>query len=70
MPFVEQKKTSAANWNQKLASPMLGGGTVFAIDHRIPNGVSIENYRYYIRTAREMLGLEPSHPVPFVRMAF
>lgn len=55
---------------KKLISPMLGGGTVFAIDHRIPNGVPIQNYRYYIRTAREMLGLEPSSPAPFIRMAF
>ena len=30
----------------KMSAPMLGGGTIFALDHRIPNGVSIENYRY------------------------
>ena len=45
-------------------------GTVFALDHRIPNGVPIENYRYYVQLGREMLGLPSSAPSPFVRMAF
>lgn len=54
----------------KLSDEMLHGGTVIALDHRIPNGVPIENYRYYVETVREMLGLEPADPHPFVRMAF
>jgi uroporphyrinogen-III decarboxylase len=47
-------------------------GTVFGIDHRIPNGVSIENYRYYIKTAKEMLGIAADEPdeVGWMRMAF
>ena len=49
---------------------MLGGGTIFALDHRIPNGVSIENYRYYVRTGREMLGLPPVTEEGWARMAF
>ena len=54
----------------KLSSVTRGGGTAFALDHRIPNGVSIENYRYYVRRGRELLGLPPAEPSPFVRMAF
>jgi len=54
-------------------SPMLKeGGCVFALDHRIPNGTPLEDYRYYVDTAREMLGL-PSRDVDekkWVRMAF
>ena len=54
----------------KLVSPLTGGGTAFALDHRIPNGISIDNYRYYVNLGREMLGLEPCAEGPFVRMAF
>ena len=54
----------------KLCSPLTGGGTVFALDHRIPNGVPIENYRYYVSLGREMLGLSPYREGEFVRMAF
>jgi hypothetical protein len=51
---------------------MMEGGIVFGLDHRIPNGTSLENYIYYVRRAREILGLpafekcEPS----WGRMAF
>ena len=54
----------------KMDSSMRGGGTVFAIDHRIPNGVPIENYRYYVKTGREILGLPPIKAEAHVRMAF
>ncbi|MBQ8402652.1 MAG: hypothetical protein IJX14_12070, partial [Clostridia bacterium] len=54
----------------KLSAPMLGGGTIFALDHRIPNGVTIENYRYYVNLGREMLGLEPISGEGWARMAF
>ena len=54
----------------KMSEPMLGGGTVFAIDHLIPNGVSIENYRYYVNTGRELLGLPPVSGEGWERMAF
>jgi uroporphyrinogen-III decarboxylase len=47
-------------------------GTVFGIDHRIPNGVSIENYRYYVATAKEMLDIAPDErdEIGWMRMAF
>ena len=54
----------------KLNSPLRGGGTIFALDHRIPNGVTIEDYRYYVTLAREMLGLEPISSEGWERMAF
>ncbi len=35
------------------------GGTVFGLDHRIPDGTPLDNYIYYLRLAREKLGLPP-----------
>jgi uroporphyrinogen-III decarboxylase len=54
----------------KICSEMLGGGTVFALDHRIPNGVPLENYRYYAELGRKLLGHADYANGPFVRMAF
>ena len=59
-----------AELNRKICPETMGGGVIFALDHRIPNGVPIENYRYYVRRGREMLGLPPAESSPFVRMAF
>lgn len=42
----------------KLQPLMREGGMVFGLDHRIPNGTPLANYRYYVDTAREMLGIE------------
>jgi hypothetical protein len=41
-----------------LDSEWLAQGA-FALDHRIPNGTPLENYRYYVRLGRELLGLPP-----------
>jgi len=51
---------------------MQGGGVVFGLDHRIPNGTPLENYRYYVHTARALLGLAPpvSGKGSWRRMAF
>lgn len=54
----------------RLAPHLMGGGTVFALDHRIPNGVHIDTYRYYVNLGREMLGLEPVSGEGWRRMAF
>jgi len=54
----------------KICPTTIGGGTVFAIDHRIPNGVPIENYRYYADLGRELLGLPAREKRESVRMAF
>jgi len=56
----------------KMQPIMREGGMVFGLDHRIPNGTPLENYRYYVDTGREMLGLPPrdrSNKV-WQRMAF
>ncbi len=55
---------------RRICAGTMGGGTVFALDHRIPNGVPLSNYRYYVKRGRELLGLPPAEPSPFVRMAF
>ncbi len=54
----------------KLCDTMRGGGTVFAIDHRIPNGTPLENYRFYVKYAKELLGKEDGKKSDFIRMAF
>ena len=36
--------------------PMVGaGGCVLGLDHRIPNGTPLENYRFYIERVWELL---------------
>ena len=54
----------------KMQPLMRGGGMLFGLDHRIPNGTPISLYRYYVRTAREILGLDPDPPSCWGRMAF
>ena len=52
-------------------SPDMIRGTVFGLDHRIPGGTPLENYRYYVDTARELLGLLPRDGKRgWARMAF
>lgn len=56
----------------KMHPLMQQGGTVFGIDHRIPNGTPLENYRYYVEVGRELLGLPKlnSKSKGWSRMAF
>ena len=54
----------------KMCDLTRGGGIAFGLDHRIPNGVPIENYRYYVQLGRELLGIKDAQESPFVRMAF
>jgi uroporphyrinogen-III decarboxylase len=54
----------------KLQPLMQTGGMVFGLDHRIPNGTPIANYRYYVKTAREMLHLPTGGQRGWQRMAF
>ncbi len=54
----------------KMQESMRTGGVVFGLDHRIPNGTPLENYRYYVKTAREILGLNPDPTPSWGRMAF
>jgi hypothetical protein len=34
------------------------GGCVLGLDHRIPNGVSLENYKYYMKRLKEIIARE------------
>jgi hypothetical protein len=54
----------------KLQPVMREGGVVFGLDHRIPNGTPLGLYRYYVRQARSILGLEPTPEPGWARMAF
>jgi 16S rRNA (cytidine1402-2'-O)-methyltransferase len=56
----------------KMQPLMRQGGMVFGLDHRITNGTPIENYRYYVETGREILGLPQRDPNArgWARMAF
>ena len=45
----------AAELEYKIPPMVHTGGCVLGIDHRIPNGTSLENYRFYIQKAWEIL---------------
>ena len=66
----EGKEAIRRELEYKTQSSMRGGGTVFGLDHRIPNGVTLENYKYYVSLGREMLGLPPMSGKGWERMAF
>ncbi|MEZ4640734.1 MAG: uroporphyrinogen decarboxylase family protein [Caldilineaceae bacterium] len=55
----EDKAAILRELEYKLPPLMQDGGIAFGLDHRIPNGTPLENYRYYVTTAREILGLPP-----------
>jgi uroporphyrinogen-III decarboxylase len=53
----KDKKAIREELEYKMQPLMKQGGCVFGLDHRIPNGTPLENYRYYVETGREILGL-------------
>ena len=68
--LTKGKDAVRAELEYRLDPVLMGGGTIFALDHRIPNGVHIDTYRYYVNLGREMLGLEPITSEGWARMAF
>jgi uroporphyrinogen-III decarboxylase len=57
---IKSRAAIDAELEYKLQPAMRdGGGIAFGLDHRIPNGTSLERYRYYVNTARRMLGIAP-----------
>ncbi len=56
----------------KMQPLMRQGGMIFGLDHRIPNGTPLDNYRYYVDLGREILGIPPrnSESRGWQRMAF
>ena len=67
--LLKSKKEIREELEYKLSPKMQKGGVLFGLDHRIPNGVSIENYRYYVKTAREILRLSAEVEKGWARMA-
>jgi uroporphyrinogen-III decarboxylase len=55
----ESKPAIRRELEYKLQPLLRDGGCVFGLDHQIPNGTPLENYRYYVDTGREILGLPP-----------
>lgn len=54
----------------KCQPAMRTGGIVFGLDHRIPDGTPLQNYRCYVDTLREVLGLPArTGPTPWRRTA-
>lgn len=51
----ESKQDILSELERKIPPMLNTGGCVLALDHRIPNGTPLENYRYYIQTVWEML---------------
>ena len=45
----------------KIPPMVRTGGCVIALDHRIPNGTPLENYRFYIKKAWEIINRESGH---------
>ena len=51
----QSKAAIDAELERKIPPMLRTGGCMLAIDHRIPNGTPVENYRYYHRRVWEML---------------
>jgi hypothetical protein len=50
-----------AELEYKIPPMVKSGGCVLALDHRIPNGTPLANYRFYIQKAWEILDRETKH---------
>lgn len=48
-----------AELERKIPPMLRTGGCVLGLDHRIPNGTPLENYRFYIRKAWEIMERHP-----------
>ncbi len=52
------KEEIEAELEYKIPLMVRTGGCILGLDHRIPNGTPLENYRFYIRKAWEILNRE------------
>jgi uroporphyrinogen-III decarboxylase len=52
------KEEIAAELEYKIPPMVRTGGCVLALDHRIPNGTPLENYRFYVQKAWEIMERE------------
>jgi hypothetical protein len=46
----------------------LGGGCVLGLDHRIPGGTSLDNYKFYVGKAWEIMNRESEIKTPPSRL--
>jgi uroporphyrinogen-III decarboxylase len=72
---LRQSRAAIARELEYKMQPLMQGANrvVFGLDHRIPNGTPLDNYRLYVNTAREILGIPPLEKSPtraWQRMAF
>lgn len=56
-----------AELEHKIPPMIATGACVLGLDHRIPNGTPLENYRFYIRKVWEMLDESCADPSPVER---
>jgi uroporphyrinogen decarboxylase len=49
------KEDIIAELEYKIPPMLATGGCVLALDHRIPNGTPLENYRFYIKKVWEII---------------
>ncbi|MFP4377046.1 MAG: hypothetical protein ACLFP4_08385 [Spirochaetales bacterium] len=70
--FAVRESTAAIDRElaYKLQPSMREGCVVFGLDHRIPDGTPLANYRYYVSRAADLLGLAPDREPGWARMAF
>jgi len=58
--LTKSKQEIRRELEYKMQPSMQKGGAVFGLDHRVPEETTLENYWFYVRTARELLGLDPN----------
>ena len=56
--LLRTKADIAAELESRVPYMVETGGCVLGLDHRIPNGVSLENYRYYLAKLEEIIARE------------
>lgn len=56
------KEEIVAELEYKIPPMVRTGGCVLGLDHRIPNGTPLDNYRFYIQKAWEILDREAAKP--------
>lgn len=56
--LLEGKEAINRELERVVPAMVHSGGCVLSLDHRIPNGVAIENYRYYIGRLQEIIARE------------
>jgi len=54
--LLKEKADIDKELEYKIPPMMKTKGCMLGLDHRIPNGVSIQNYRYYIKKVWELIG--------------